>query len=550
MADADTLQTRKAHTTHNSHPDDGSTSVPIVESNSGADQYPNPFQQHVGQAHGRNHQQQQQHYNVMIPTIDHWPAIFLDGLKTSAQLAVLGLKQAHTKWQEYQSSRGGSYQVLPTTIDSLSQQNTPTRQMFTFGSKRQQKGGHQFSVSGRRLTRLLFLLVLAVTTILLLVLPHRLNPLEDRAIWIRYYSHEEAIKIMVPYGIKLHVSDVKKAALKEMHQGFSTFGPAGTVKLISKGSGALAPDRVWNNRDWEFESSARHPILIVDTKYELFRFLESSLHCFAPQREYAQQRRDQFMVSFNPEHNDYATLARIINNIANDQKYFEEYEIFYLRNAFDDPRKNDPRTGQRWKKSSGSRDIYTLPDVGYIPHQPTRPVWSDIMEDSDIIPRSNSGNYESQGVVRDFVKAKDWFLRASDRLPRSGTAYGDPKALAIGNMYYRGGRGLQDYTKAMESYLRVAEQRHEETQFSIGHMFYFGHGVHQDYNEAYEWWLKAADQGYPRAQARVGLGGAQVDQAKALEMYRKDAEQKYAGAQLRIGVFYAKGRGSVVQSYM
>lgn len=280
MADTDTLQSRKAHTTHNDHLEGDSTSVPIIETHSGADQYPNPFQQHVREAHGHPHQQQQQHYNVMIPTVDHWPAIFLDGLKTSAQFAVLGLKQAHTKWQEYQSSRGGSYQVLPTTtIDSRSQQqNTPTRQIFTFGSKRQQKGGHQFSVSGRRLTLRLFLLVLAVTTILLLVLPHRLNPLEDRAIWIRYYSHEEAIKIMVPYGIKLHVSDVKKAALTEMHQGFSSFAPAGTVKLISRNNGALAPDRVWNNRDWDFESSARHPILIVDTKYGTFFFFGVLTH--------------------------------------------------------------------------------------------------------------------------------------------------------------------------------------------------------------------------------------------------------------------------------
>ncbi|KAG0067458.1 hypothetical protein BGZ89_006038 [Linnemannia elongata] len=385
MADTDTLQTRKAHTSHNNHPDDESTSVPIIETDSGADQYPNPFQQHVGQAHGRHHQQQQQHYNVMIPTVDQWPAIFLDGLKTSAQFAVLGLKQAHTKWHEYQSSRSGSYQVLPTTtIDSRSQQqNAPTRQIFTFGSKRQQKGGHQFSVSGRRLTRLLFLLVLAVTTILLLVLPHRLNPLEDRAIWIRYYSHEEAIKIMVPYGIKLHVSDVKKAALTEMHQGFSSFGPAGTVKLISRNSGALAPDRVWNNRDWDFESSARHPILIVDTKYTLFQFLESSLRCFAQQREYTQQGRDPYLVSFNPEHNDYTILAKIIDSIANNEEYFDENEIFYLRNAFDDPKKNDPRTGQRWKKRSGSRDIYTLPDVGYIPHHTARPVWNEILEDTD-----------------------------------------------------------------------------------------------------------------------------------------------------------------------
>ena len=51
---------------------------------------------------------------------------------------------------------------------------------------------------------------------------------------------------------------------------------------------------------------------------ELFRFLESSLHCFAPQWEYGQQGRDQYMVSFNPDRNDYAMLARIIDSIAND----------------------------------------------------------------------------------------------------------------------------------------------------------------------------------------------------------------------------------------
>jgi len=377
MAEADTLQARKAH----NHLEDESTFVPIVESHSGADQYPNPFQQHVGQAHGRS--ANQQHYNVMIPTVDHWPAIFLDGLKSSAHFAVLGLKKAHAKWQEYQSfhsGSGGAYQVLPTTVDTCSQQqSTTTRQTFTFGSKRQQKGGHRFSVSGRRLTRLLLFLVLVVTTILLLVLPHRLNPLEDRAIWIRYYSHEEAIKIMVPYGLKLHVSDVKKAALKEMHQGFSLFAP-GNVKLISRNNGALAPDDVWDNHDWVFQSSARHPILVVDTKYDLFRFLDSSLNCFASQREYKQQRRDQYMVSFNPQHNDYRTLARIIDNIANGEKYFEEYEIFYLREAFDDPRKNDPRTSQRWTRNSRSRDYYTTPDIGYIPHPTARPVWSDVLE--------------------------------------------------------------------------------------------------------------------------------------------------------------------------
>ncbi|KAG0285578.1 hypothetical protein BGZ97_007746 [Linnemannia gamsii] len=379
MVDSDTLQTRKGHT-HN-HADESITAVPIVESHSGADQYPNPFQQQVGQAHGRNHNQQQQHYNVMIPTIDHWPAIFLDGLKTSAHFAVYGLKQVHAKWQEFQSSRsGGSYQTLPTTnldIRSQNQQQPNTRQTFSFGSKRQQKGGHKFSVSGRRLTRLLFVLVLVVATILLLVLPHRLNPLEDRVIWIRYYSHEEAIKIKVPYGRKVHVSDVKKAALREMHEGYSGFAP-GNVKLITRYHGALAPDMVWNNREWMFESSANHPILVVDTKYDLFRFLDSALHCFAPQAEYAQQRRDQYSVTFAPPYSGFSPLARIIDKIANNDNIFDENEIYYLRQAFNDPRKNEPMSGRTWRMNVNSGDhYYVAPDIGYIPSHTALPIWQD-----------------------------------------------------------------------------------------------------------------------------------------------------------------------------
>ncbi|KAF9898264.1 hypothetical protein EC991_000378, partial [Linnemannia zychae] len=208
MAEADTLQTRKAHLTQD---DDLATAVPTTGSHSRTDQYPNPFQQqhqHIGQGNGGNHHQQQQHYNLMIPTVDHWPAIFLEGLKTSAQFAVLGLQKAHAKYQEYQASRSGSYQILPTTnLDTHSYpQQTSTRQTFRFGSKRQQKGGHQVTCSGRRLTRSVFFLVMMVT-VLLFIIPHRLNPLEDRAIWVRYYSHEEAIKITIPFGYKPHVSD-------------------------------------------------------------------------------------------------------------------------------------------------------------------------------------------------------------------------------------------------------------------------------------------------------------------------------------------------------
>jgi len=267
MTDADILQARKAH-----YPDANSVAVPAVESHSGADQYPNPFQHQPNgqrQEHGRSHQQQ--HYNIMIPTIEHWPALFMQGLKTTAIYTVEGLKQLHIKFQEYTAANSGSYQVLPTTnLDaSRRQQQQQDRQTaFTFGTKRQLKQGrHQCSVSGRRLTRLLCFLVLVVTTIVLLVVSHRWNPLEERAIWIRYFTHEEPIKIYLPYGFNVHVSDVKKEAVKDMQVGFSTINP-GNVRLISRNYGVLPADAVWdNNKDYMFGNSGYHPIIAVETKY-------------------------------------------------------------------------------------------------------------------------------------------------------------------------------------------------------------------------------------------------------------------------------------------
>ncbi|KAF9899010.1 hypothetical protein EC991_009786, partial [Linnemannia zychae] len=82
-------------------------------------------------------------------------------------------------------------------------------------------------------------------------------------------------------------------------------------------------------------SSAKHPILAVDTKYELFKFLDSALGCFATQREYSQRGRSQYDVSFDPGYRGYFILANIIDKIANEDYYFDEWDIKYLRNGFD-----------------------------------------------------------------------------------------------------------------------------------------------------------------------------------------------------------------------
>ncbi|KAI9235871.1 MAG: hypothetical protein BYD32DRAFT_437970 [Podila humilis] len=54
------------------------------------DQYPNPFQQPPGQ----HTSSQQQHYSILIPTVNHWPRIALEGLARGAVHALDALKYA------------------------------------------------------------------------------------------------------------------------------------------------------------------------------------------------------------------------------------------------------------------------------------------------------------------------------------------------------------------------------------------------------------------------------------------------------------------------
>lgn len=60
--------------------------------------------------------------------------------------------------------------------------------------------------------------------------------------------------------------------------------------------------------------------------------------------------------------------------------------------------------------------------------------------------------------------------------------------------FYETGRGvLQDYGRAVEWYLKAAEDQHEGAQFHIGALYEGGCGVPQDYTKALEWYLKAAE---------------------------------------------------------
>ena len=69
---------------------------------------------------------------------------------------------------------------------------------------------------------------------------------------------------------------------------------------------------------------------------------------------------------------------------------------------------------------------------------------------------------------------------------------------------YEDGHGVkQDYEKAMEWYLKAAEQGDAWSQKNIGNMYYNGTGVNRDLQEAKKWFQKAADNGNSYAKDKL-----------------------------------------------
>ena len=64
---------------------------------------------------------------------------------------------------------------------------------------------------------------------------------------------------------------------------------------------------------------------------------------------------------------------------------------------------------------------------------------------------------------------------------------------------------LSDYSKAMEYYLKSAEQfNNPKAMFRIGRVYFMGKGVEIDYSKALEWYLKAANLNDSNAQYMIG----------------------------------------------
>ncbi len=138
----------------------------------------------------------------------------------------------------------------------------------------------------------------------------------------------------------------------------------------------------------------------------------------------------------------------------------------------------------------------------------------------------------------------------------------------LGEMYYSGDGGKQDYAKAAEWYEKAVAHRNAQAQWKrdslgkwrlancearLGYMYDEGQGVRQDYNKAKEWYEKAADLGSEWAMNNLGAmyhdgKGVRQDYSKARELYERSAAQGFARAQRNLGVMYEHGQ-SVRQDY-
>jgi uncharacterized protein len=128
--------------------------------------------------------------------------------------------------------------------------------------------------------------------------------------------------------------------------------------------------------------------------------------------------------------------------------------------------------------------------------------------------------YETgRGVARDDGKAREWFEKAAakgnaDAKAALAPAVAPPPPPAVapqdadvmnilGESYFFGQGGAQDFAKAREWFEKAAAQGFAPAMYNLGIVYVQGDGVPQDYAKGREWFEKAAAQG--DADAKIAL---------------------------------------------
>ncbi|MBR4674643.1 MAG: sel1 repeat family protein [Victivallales bacterium] len=124
------------------------------------------------------------------------------------------------------------------------------------------------------------------------------------------------------------------------------------------------------------------------------------------------------------------------------------------------------------------------------------------------------------------------------------------KLCAIGLKYQLGLNGTEkDMARAMEMYLKAAEQNYAEAQCRIGLIYEAGQGGIDNPELAAKWFKKAAKQNHEVALLHLGVfymegKGVKKDLEKAVKYLRK-ASKKYPDAGYVLGTIYEFGRDDI-----
>ncbi len=105
----------------------------------------------------------------------------------------------------------------------------------------------------------------------------------------------------------------------------------------------------------------------------------------------------------------------------------------------------------------------------------------------------------------DASKASTLYTRAAAGIRLLADAGNLHASKLLGDLYFSGAGGYQqDYAKALDAYLKAAEQGDADAQAQIGRMYMDGLGVAQDADKAMDWNMRAAGQGNAQGQEQIG----------------------------------------------
>jgi TPR repeat protein len=138
-----------------------------------------------------------------------------------------------------------------------------------------------------------------------------------------------------------------------------------------------------------------------------------------------------------------------------------------------------------------------------------------------------------RGTSPDRDKAIEWYMKAADQDNKQATS-----RLGLMNS------NQERFTRELAS----AAGGNADSQLDVGNMYAKGIGTNIDHSAALEWFTKAAEQGNARASHMTGLAwlegtGTKRNSKEAAKWVKAAAEAGYAPAQNTLGEMYASGRG-------